>query len=71
MSLQKRYVLSQGSVQHPLPLTGLGVIWLLLDRFTAPEWAFVFFWCVAVFTAIGWFLDYRRNVPVTFHDMVK
>jgi len=71
MSLPKKWVLSQDSVQRKMPFAEFGVAWLLLDRYAAPEWAFILFWVMFALVTLGWFLDYRRNVPIAFHDMAK
>lgn len=42
------YVIHRKNLPTRIPLPFLAIVWLLLDRFGAPGWAFGVFWTLAV-----------------------
>jgi len=57
----KKVVIKASSLPPRLPVTFGAVVWLLLDRFDAPEWAFGAFWALAALLAAGFFYGLHNS----------
>ena len=62
-------VLKHSSQQVRSPLILLAVSWLLLDRSSAPEWAFGVYWTLAAIAIASWIYVMRTEQTVGLDDL--
>lgn len=73
MKNKKRYILKHSSFKFRLPVVGLMLWWLLLDRFKAPDVVFGGYYVIVIIVFIVWLYSFTTTdeIEVDIQKLLK